>query len=85
MDQAQRPVTRSLLASFIEYAAKGVIKEQEWFRFVVAHYQDPLMEAARVECARILGAGRVGELSRVPQADLERLHAIARQLRETPV
>jgi hypothetical protein len=48
-------VTRSLLASFIENAAKDCVTPLEWNRFAVAHYRDEKMEAARRHCVRILG------------------------------
>jgi hypothetical protein len=51
----QRPITRSLLASFIEYAAKCCVTGPEWYRFIIQHYQDEEMENARRECARIIG------------------------------
>ncbi len=48
-----RPISKSLLATFVEYAARRVVTAAEWQRFIVNHYQDPKMEHARVECARI--------------------------------
>jgi len=74
----QRPITRSLLASFIEYAAKGCVTHLEWFRFVVQHYQDERMEKARRECARILGSK---DYRRVARSDLDLLQSIADDLR----
>lgn len=49
-----RPITRSLLASAIEYAARGKLNTIEWERFFVNHYHDKLMEAARVASVRLL-------------------------------
>ena len=76
----ERPVTRSLLATFIEYAAKDCVTPIEWQRFAVNHYHDPVMEDARVECVRIMQQGLHG-YRQVPKADLERLYAIASELR----
>jgi hypothetical protein len=50
----ERPLTRSLLATFIEYAARDCVTPLEWSRFIVNHYGDEVMEAARVDCVRIL-------------------------------
>jgi hypothetical protein len=52
----QRPLNRKLLASFIEYAVKGVVTPIEWSRFITTYYPDSVMEHARRECARILQA-----------------------------
>ena len=73
----ERPVTRSLLATFIEYAATDRVTAVEWHRFVVQHYQDEHMENARREYARILG----GPKRPIPKAELERLYSIADSLR----
>lgn len=54
----ERPVTRKLLATFIEYAASGKVTTIEGQRFAVAHYVDPLMEEARRESVRILFGSR---------------------------
>ena len=59
MQTVERPVSRQLLATFIEYAARGCVTPIEWQRFMVAHYADPWMEEARRECVRVLqGADR---------------------------
>ncbi len=73
----ERPITQSLLASFIEYAASNRVTDIEWDRFVVQHYQDEQMENARRECARIL-AGRKRPIAKT---ELERLYSIADGLR----
>ena len=73
----ERPITRSLLATFIEYAAMGRVTLLEWHRFAVQHYGDERMEEARRECVRIIQATR----REVPNADVERLYSIAAALR----
>jgi hypothetical protein len=70
-----RPMTRSLLASFIENAAKDCITPLEWDRFAVAHYEDEKMEAARRHCVRILRERPV------PKEGLDLLYSIAADLR----
>jgi len=74
----ERPITRSLLATFIEYAARDCVRPLEWSRFIVTHYQDEVMEAARVDCVRILQSAPPGK---VAKADMDRLYDIARDLR----
>jgi hypothetical protein len=74
----ERPITRSLLATFIEYAARYCVTPLEWSRFIVNHYGDEVMEAARVDCVRILTSPPRGKLA---SADLDRLYAIADKLR----
>jgi hypothetical protein len=74
----ERPITRSLLATFIEYAARDCVTPIEWSRFMVNHYGDEAMEAARVGCVRILQSAPRGGLA---SADLDRLYAIADELR----
>jgi hypothetical protein len=69
-------VTRSLLASFIEYAAKNCVTPEEWSQFAVAHYGDEKMEAARRDCVRFL------QKRPVAQEDLDFLYSIAADLRE---
>jgi hypothetical protein len=76
----ETPITRSLLATFIEYAATDRVTAVEWNRFVVQHYQDEHMENARRECARILGGPRKRPM---PKTELERLYSIADDLRES--
>ena len=46
----ERPITRSLLATFIEYAARDCVTPLECSRFMVNHYGDEAMEVARVGC-----------------------------------
>jgi len=74
----KRPITRSLLATFIEYAATRRVTLLEWHRFAVNHYHDERMEDARRECVRIIRRVTRGE---VPKADVERLYSIAAALR----
>jgi hypothetical protein len=74
----ERPITRSLLATFIEYAATQRVTLLEWHRFAVNHYHDERMEEARRECVRILQRAKRGE---VPKAEVERLYSIAAALR----
>ena len=73
-----RPITRSLLATFIEYAARDCVTPLEWSRFIVNHYGDEVMETARVDCVRILQSAPPGK---VASADMDRLYAIADALR----
>ncbi len=75
-----RPIDRQLLASFIEYAASGVVTQNEWHRFVVNHYQDPKMEHARHECARIFHAHP--EASKLPAVEKNYLYQLAKELRD---
>ena len=74
----ERPVTRTLLATFIEYAAVGKVTPIEWHRFIVEHYLDPQMEAARRECGRILGSSG---LRGVTDEKLDALRSLADKLR----
>lgn len=74
-----RPIDRKLLASFIEYVANGVIKNSEWERFAVNHYNDEIMEAARRECVRI--CIEKNDPKDLPQEDKDKLYKIARELR----
>jgi hypothetical protein len=67
--------TRTLLASFIENAAKGYVTSLEWARFAVTHYEDEKMKAARRRCVRILRERPA------PKGDLDFLHSIAADLR----
>jgi hypothetical protein len=77
----ERPITRSLLATFIEYAARGCVTPIEWSRFMINHYKDERMEEARVDCVRILSAAR----GKIAIADIDRLYDIARDLRDSDV
>jgi hypothetical protein len=74
----ERPITRSILATFIKYAATRRVTPSEWQRFAVQHYGDERMEEARRECVRILLRVTRGE---VPKADVERLYSLAAALR----
>ena len=67
-----------LLATFIEYAAVGKVTPIEWHRFIVEHYTDPQMEAARRECGRIFG----GSTLRVAKGEeLDAQRSLADKLR----
>jgi hypothetical protein len=68
--------TRTLLASFIENAAKGCVTPLEWDRFSVTHYGDEKMEAARRHRVRILQKRPVPN-----KGDLDFLYSIAADLR----
>lgn len=74
-----RPIDRKLLASFIEYAANGVVTNTEWSRFATNHYGDTLMEEARAECVRILCAHP--DPRTLVAEDRMRLHHLAQWLR----
>jgi hypothetical protein len=84
-----RPITRQLLASFIEYAMKGCVTSEEVRRFMNTYYDDEAMETAKRELGRLLPhyswINGVGTFARqpVPREHLERLSAIARDLRRT--
>jgi hypothetical protein len=69
---------RALLATFIEYAAVGKVTPIEWHQFIVEHYLDPQMEAARPECSRILGGSG---LRGVTDEILNALRSLADKLR----
>ncbi|MFZ1991902.1 MAG: hypothetical protein WAW96_19265 [Alphaproteobacteria bacterium] len=73
----ERPITRSLLATFIEYAARGCVTPIEWSRFMINHYKDERMEEARCDCVRILSAAH----GKIANTDLDPLYDIARDLR----
>lgn len=73
------PIDRKLLASFIEYAANGVVNQNEWYRFMVNHYQDPKMEHARHECARIFYTHK--EARKLPAGEKDYLYQLAKELR----
>ena len=49
-----RPITRQLLASFIEYALKGCVTSEEVSRFMNTSYDDEAMENAKRELRRLL-------------------------------
>ncbi len=75
-----RSIDRKLLASFIEYAANGVVTPNEWHRFIVNHYQDAKMEHARHECARIFHAYQ--EPGKLPASEKHYLYQLAQELRD---
>ena len=74
----KRPITRSLLATFIEYAAIGRVTLSERHRFAVQHYGDQRMEEARRECVRIL---RPVTRGKCPRLTWNAPYAIAAALR----
>ena len=76
----ERPITPSLLATFIEYAATERVTLFEWNRFAVTHYHDERMEKARHECVRILRSRHQHPLS---ESDIEQLYLIADNLRRS--
>lgn len=76
-----RPIDKTLLASFLEYAANGVVTMAEWRRFAINHYEDSMMEDARAECVRILCANP--DPQTLLAEDRQRLHHLARGLRES--
>ena len=76
----ERPITRRLLASAIEYAARNKLDTIEWQRFFVNHYHDEMMEAARVKCIRLLYSCPVNEP--VPAKIITQLDIIAQMLRQ---
>jgi hypothetical protein len=73
----ERPITRSLLATFIEYAATQRVTPLEWDRFAVNHYYDERMEEARRELCKTFLRTR----GKVSKADVDRLYSIAAALR----
>jgi hypothetical protein len=77
----ERPITRSLLATFMENAAKGCVTPIEWSRFATNHYHDEAMEQARRECVRVIAVMGKGDYRKVPKPDLDRLYSIAQNLR----
>ncbi len=78
---SQRPISKSLLATFVEYAARKVVTASEWQRFIVNHYQDSEMEHARVECARIFHECQSKES--LPDEARTYLEGLARDLRQS--
>jgi hypothetical protein len=74
-----RTLDRNLLASFIEYAASGVVTPGEWQRFAVDHYQDEAMEQARIECVRIFHSATDG--SHLSGDQRSALYRLAKALR----
>jgi hypothetical protein len=77
----ERPITRRLLASAIEYAARNKLDTIGWQRFFVNHYHDEMMEAARVKCIRLFDSCPVNEP--VPAKIIIQIDAIAQTLRQT--
>ena len=73
----QRPITRKLLASAIEYAAEGKLQPLEFERFFTTHYPDEIMERARRDAARLLTSGAPP----LPEKVRAELHQIASGLR----
>jgi len=78
----ERPITRRLLASAIEYAARNKLDTIEWHRFFINHYHDEMMEEARIKCVRLLHSCSVAEP--VPAQIITELDAVARTLRQAP-
>src|SRR5690348_4983438 len=85
-----RPITRRLLATFIEYALKGCATPDEARRFMGTPYHDELMEHAKRELRRLLpyqcwdnGVGTVA-MQPVPRENIDQLLTIASALRATP-
>ena len=85
-----RPITRRLLATFIEYALKGCVTWDEARRFMNTAYDDELMEHAKRELRRLLpyycwdnGVGTVA-MQPVPHENIDQLLAIASELRAEP-
>lgn len=44
--------TRNEFGTFLRSLAEGMATQQDWRRFMIAHYPDPALEAARVELVR---------------------------------
>ena len=78
----RQPITRSLLASAIEYAARRKLDTIESQRFFVNHYHDEMMETARVACIRTLQT--ISPAEPVPAELIAELDNIATQLRQHP-
>jgi hypothetical protein len=76
-----QPISRSLLASFIERAARGRLEAREWLRFAVNHYSDEKMENARVQCVQLIAIKANGDVHRLERPDIERLNLLAQDLR----
>jgi hypothetical protein len=74
----EQPITRKMLATFIEYAAKGSVTSAEWSRFMVRRYQDERMEEARRQCVRVIQRSKS---RRVAKRDLDFLSSVADGLR----
>jgi hypothetical protein len=76
------PVTRPLLASFIECAAKGCVTPSEWHRFAHSHYQDEEMEFARAECVKtFIESQNYTKSHRLSQEEQNVLFELASKLR----
>jgi len=85
-----RPMTRRLLASFLEYAVKGMVTWEEVRRFMNASYEDDVMARAVAEFRDLIpyqswvsGRGTVAN-QLFPTEAAERAYAIAKELREAP-
>lgn len=76
-----RPINRALLASFVEYAVNGAVSNKEWDRFIVNHYQDPIMEHARHECSKIFHDTPSSNNLTIEQRDI--LLGLAKELRHS--
>ena len=85
-----RPITRRLLASFLEYAVKGMVTADEIRRFMTASYKDEAMATAVAEFRGLIphaswATGRGTVIGQpFPKEAAERAYAIAKQLREAP-
>jgi hypothetical protein len=86
-----RPMSRGLLASFIEYALKGSVTAEEARRFMNSETEDAMILTARQELQDLLPhslwANRFGKIPEksLPEATVNRLYAIAKELREAKV
>jgi hypothetical protein len=72
---------RSALAGFLERLAKGEADPQEWQHFAVAHYGDEALERVRRDCVRFCIQTSEHSWS---EAEVDQIHAWARELRGTP-
>jgi hypothetical protein len=85
-----RPITRRLLATFLEYAVKGMVNMEEVRRFLTTSYDDELMMKAVAEFRDLIpypswvtGHGTITRQP-FPKEAAERAYAIAKELREAP-
>jgi hypothetical protein len=85
-----RPITRRLLASFLEYAVKGTVTSDEVRRFMSPSYEDEVMAKAVAEFRDLIpypswltGHGTITRQP-FPKEAAERAYAIAKELREAP-
>ena len=83
----KRPITRSLLATAIEYAAQSKLQPLEWDRFFIQKdigphdYPDEVMEWARSETVRIFHEHPMGPL---PEEARNELYKVVARLRQGP-